>query len=219
MLVRQYNFFFLLAGLLLLLLGVPLFQDLTGGSGSLEVVELALSVFLISGIWSLREYRQGFFVAVVLVILAVGGGLMSMAGFGLVFAYLSLVAYSLFLSLTIVLATRQVFRSRTVNLNNIVGAICIYLLLGIIWSTFYTMVNVSVPGSFSESISGSVIEQSYTFIYFSLVTLTSLGYGDISPVADTARVLAALEAMFGQFYIAILVAGLVASYMQSSEAK
>ncbi len=75
------------------------------------------------------------------------------------------------------------------------------------------MVNVLIPGSFNISTSESAFEQLQDFIYFSFVTLATLGYGDIVPLSATARALSIIEAVFGQFYIAILVAGLVAAYI------
>ncbi len=119
--------------------------------------------------------------------------------------------------LAIGLAVKQVFASRSIELNNIVGAICIYLLLGVIWALIYTLLNTLVPGSFGGEIAGNAHSQFHDFLYFSMVTLTSLGYGDISPVGAAARALATIEVVFGQFYIAVLVAGLVAAYLQRDE--
>ena len=90
---------------------------------------------------------------------------------------------------------------------------CIYLLLGVIWALVYVFINQVMPGSFSGRITGTVFNQLQDFLYYSFVTLTTLGYGDIVPVRAGARALATFEAIVGQFYIAILVAGLVAAYI------
>lgn len=216
MTLKQHNFIYLLAGLLFLLLAAPLFWDLTGSS-YLHVSELTFSVFLLIGIWSMRGTQRGFLMAIVLVALGIGGNLLALAGAGLVFTYLSLVGYILFLLLSISMATRQVFRSGTVDANSIIGAVCIYLLLGVIWSLLYVFVNLLIPGSFSGEISGSAFQQLQDFMYYSFVTLTTLGYGDISPIKATARALATMEAAVGQFYIATLVAGLVAAYITRTQ--
>jgi hypothetical protein len=212
MTLRQHNFFYLLAGLLFLLIAVPLFRDLAG-TGYPLVSELAFSVFLIIGIWSLPGTRNWFLLGIVLVTLGIGSNILALAGTGIFFSYLSLCSYIIFLMLTISLAIRQVVRSGPINANRVIGVICIYLLLGLIWSLFYVLINMFIPDSFSIQIGGSPFEQAHPFLYYSFVTLTTLGYGDISPLGETARAMSTIEAILGQFYIAILVAGAVATFI------
>lgn len=212
MTLSQHNFIYLLIGLLFFLLAVPVFRDLTG-TGYYYVSELAFSAFLMISIWSLHGTRRVFLLGIILVTLGVGGNILALAGTGIFFVYLSLCSYTLFLLLTISLATRQVTRSGTVDVNSIIGAICIYLLLGLIWAFFYLFVNILIPGSFNVQISGSAYVQLQDFLEYSFVTLTTVGYGDITPVRETARALSTIEAILGQFYIAILVAGLVAAFI------
>ncbi len=212
MTLRQHNFFYLLAGLLFLLIAVPLFRDLTG-TGYPHVSELAFSVFLIIGIWSLPGTRNWFLLGIVLVTLGIGSNILALAGTGIFFSYLSLCSYIIFLILTISLAIRQVVRSGPINANRVIGVICIYLLLGLVWSLIYVLINMFIPDSFSIQIGGSPFEQAQPFLYYSFVTLTTLGYGDISPLGETARALSTIEAILGQFYIAILVAGAVATFI------
>lgn len=212
MTLRQHNFFYLLAGLLFLLIAVPLFRDLTG-TGYPHVSELAFSVFLIIGIWSLPGTRNWFLLGIVLVTLGIGSNILALAGTGIFFSYLSLCSYIIFLMLTISLAIRQVVRSGPINANRVIGVICIYLLLGLVWSLIYVLINMFIPDSFSIQIGGSPFEQAQPFLYYSFVTLTTLGYGDISPLGETARALSTIEAILGQFYIAILVAGAVATFI------
>jgi hypothetical protein len=126
---------------------------------------------------------------------------------------LSLTSYIIFLLLTISLAIRQVVSSGPINANRVIGAICIYLLLGLIWALFYVLLNMAIPGSFSVQIGGSPFQQMHHFMYYSFVTLTTLGYGDILPIRETARALSTIETIFGQFYIAILVGGVVATFI------
>jgi voltage-gated potassium channel len=165
----------------------------------------------------LHGARRLFLLGTVLVTLGVGGNIFALTGAGTFFIYLSLCSYIIFLLLTISLAIRQVIRSGTVDANSIIGAVCIYLLIGVIWSLFYVLVNILIPGSFSVQISGSAFEQLQAFLYYSFVTLTTLGYGDIAPIRETARALSTIEAILGQFYIATLVAGLVAAFITRKE--
>lgn len=216
MTLREHNFFYLLAGLLFLLLVIPLHRDLTGNSYH-YFSELAYSIFLMIGVWSLYGARRLFLLGIILVILGIGGNILALAGAGTSFVYLSLCSYIIFLLLTINLAIRQVMCSRTIDANRIIGAICIYLLIGVIWALFYVFVNLLIPGSFSVQISGIAYEQLQTFLYYSFVTLTTIGYGDIAPISETARALSTIEAILGQFYIATLVAGLVAAFITQNK--
>ena len=116
----------------------------------------------------------------------------------------------------------SVFRAHFVNRETLSGAVCAYLLFGFLWANVYAGLENLSPGSFSGHIQGSTIEneslsfrqQVPQFSYFSLVTLSTLGYGDITPMTRPARNLAALEAIFGQLYIAILITRLVSQYIR-----
>ncbi len=90
-------------------------------------------------------------------------------------------------------------------------------LLGTLWAVAYSLVDAVSPGSFTGfSPHGGQVWDS-EWLYFSFVTMTTLGYGDMSPVSATARALAYLQAVFGQFYVAILVAGLVSAYISKRQ--
>lgn len=109
---------------------------------------------------------------------------------------------------------RNVFRRREVNVDAVVGAVCGYLLAGAAFGNLFTVVELLHPGSFYIGTGiATQLENWHTrrflFGYFSLVTLTSMGYGDITPVAPAAASLAWMEAVFGQFYLAVVVAQLV----------
>lgn len=212
--LKQHNFIYLLVGMLFLLLVIPLYRDLSGAAYH-HVSELTFSVVLIIGVWSLRGKPGWFLAGIVLVVLGVGGNILALTAWGVGFVYLSLCSYIVFLLLTISLAIQQVVRTGTVDANSMIGAVCIYLLLGIIWALFYVMINLLIPGSFTAEITGSAYQQLQVFLYYSFVTLTTLGYGDVFPIKATARALATTEAMFGQFYMATLVAGLVSAYLSA----
>jgi len=85
------------------------------------------------------------------------------------------------------------------------------------WSTAYTVLEFSQPGSFKGLTELVSPVWNPDWIYFSFVTITTLGYGDITPLTQTARTLSFLEAIVGQFYIAVLVAGLVSAYISTKQ--
>jgi voltage-gated potassium channel len=122
----------------------------------------------------------------------------------------------LFFLVIVVSLIRQIATAREVSAGVILGSVAGYLLLGLIFSIFVIFIMQNDPGAFSsppkqvteteESISASVP------VYFSFVTLATLGYGDIVPLKPYTRSLATLIAVTGQFYIAIIVALLVGKF-------
>ena len=98
----------------------------------------------------------------------------------------------------------------------IMGAICVYFLIGLIWADVFFILETLQPGSFQ--IPPEQVGQA-TLDYFSYVTLTTLGYGDITPISAPARSLSLLEAMMGQLYLAVLIARLVGIHIAQSHDK
>ncbi len=113
--------------------------------------------------------------------------------------------------LAVVIAV-QVFKEGRVTANHIQGAVAIYLLLGLMWGFLYQAIALKDPGAFvrsASSVPDSTDALKRDLIYYSFVTLTTMGYGDIAPVHPGARMLAALEAVIGQLFPAILISWLV----------
>jgi hypothetical protein len=104
----------------------------------------------------------------------------------------------------------DMLKGQKVTTDSIYGGICVYLFLGYAWALLYGLVEVVHPGSFNVPAvgPGNPIRM-FDYFYFSYVTLTTLGYGDITPVSTYARSLAVLEAMTGVLYIAVFIARLI----------
>jgi len=109
--------------------------------------------------------------------------------------------YALFVIISILILMRKMMSITVVTPDTIKGGICIYLLMAFLWTLFYIISSHFDPMAFST--------KNVTFMYFSLTTLTTLGYGDISPTNDYTMVLATLEACVGQIYLAVFIARLV----------
>jgi hypothetical protein len=112
------------------------------------------------------------------------------------------------------LIVRSLFSARSLTFDSIFGAVCGYLFLGLGWAVLYSLIESFQPGSFEISRSlvtagGSSHPLPHVLTYFSFVTLTTVGYGDISPISPATRTCAWMEAVTGQFYLAVIVAGLV----------
>jgi hypothetical protein len=107
-------------------------------------------------------------------------------------------------------------QARTVTIEHLYTAVSIYLLIGISWFALYSAIENIYPGSFLQTTAGLTNRPS-DLLYFSLVTLTTVGYGDILPGSGEVRMLAALEAATGVLYVAITVALLVSAYKQRDQ--
>ena len=208
---RRDNFFYLLAGLLVLIVIGPILATLLGELSTL-VMEFSFSIMLLVSLWSLHASRRWFVIGSVLVglNLAFTGGLVF--GFDRL-AIAAMLSGLCFLSITVWVAAKQVFRADRIDLNTVVGAVCVYLLLGVIWTILYRFLGDVAPGSLSGLDQYEGEELYWRYLYFSFVTLTTLGYGDISPVNAYRETLAILEAVVGQMYLTVLVAGLVGAYL------
>lgn len=107
------------------------------------------------------------------------------------------------------LVAGHVLLTGSIDLNKLVGAVALYLILGMIWSVLYTIVLGIFPDAFRGIEPGPWYDNLPVTTYFSFVTLTTLGYGDIVPVRPMAEILVVLEAVTGMFYLAVIVASLV----------
>jgi|HubBroStandDraft_2_1064218.scaffolds.fasta_scaffold34685_2 hypothetical protein len=106
----------------------------------------------------------------------------------------------------------------SVTRGRIYGLVNLYLLLGLFYFAIFNVIETVQPGSFRETgLLASEGISRHALLYLSLVTLTTLGYGDVAPISHPARMLAALEAVTGVLYIAITVARLVAAYASANE--
>lgn len=206
------NFFYLLGALLFLLVGTPLAHDL--GLGGEPVIRLLLfSVLLLVGVWSLKGGRRFFIAGMAFAVLGIACKVLAVNLDTMIIQYCSLLAMLGYLVVAISFTLRQVVFGTEMNVNRLVGALCVFLLLGIIWSFAYSLLELAVPGSFKGFSPGHGPGEDSSWLYFSFVTLTTLGYGDITPVSAIARSLAFMQAVAGQFYVAVLVAGLVSAYI------
>ncbi len=207
----------MLVALLIFLIGVPVAIDLH--LLPIPIIRLVgFSSLLMIGLWSLRKSGLIFKVAVGLVVAGTGLNLLSAYEYQFVYLFGSTTAILIFLATVTAVAMKQIALDSKVSTNRIIGAICVYLMLGVIWALMYSLLDAAVPGSFS-----GIVEHSTTgawdpdWVYFSFVTLTTLGYGDLLPLTLSARALAYFEAIVGQFYLAILVAGLVGAYLSETQ--
>jgi len=121
----------------------------------------------------------------------------------------------LFFAFMVITILLFVFEQREITLDVINGAIVVYLLIAIMWAFIFRFMEILHPGSFVTS-QGLGEETRPTFIYYSFVTITTLGYGDTTPQTDVAKTFSFLEAVIGQIYLVVLVARLVGIHIGQS---
>jgi hypothetical protein len=202
---------FLMLSLLLLILLTPFLEDHRIGEIFLMV---ALYLILITAILQLhgketfRWLAMGAAIPVVLVELAT---LFRPSHSLLIVAYVLLMAFFGFVSVGLF---TYLGKPGAITSGRVYASVSLYLLLAMFWFALFNLTETITPGSFAHDGVITRIPRS-SFLYFSLVTLTTVGYGDIVPVTAVARVFAALEGVAGVLYIAITVARLVAAYQKA----
>jgi hypothetical protein len=159
-------------------------------SKALVAAGVSLAVPAIASFW-LKPFFTGQWVEI-------SGGLCGMA----------------FIALIIAAILRNIFLQQNVSADLIAGAIVAYLLMAVMWSLLYNVLEAAHPGSFKFP-EGTIQLRGEMSVYFSLVTITTVGYGDITPVTRVARAFANLEAVVGQLYLVILVSWLVGMYVSA----
>lgn len=190
---------------LLLVVAFVLPPLLPRGGGRSLVGDAVSALLLLSGVLALREWRlvRLVLLPLALVTLAIDlGGWFLPIGTPWVLGT-SLVLLLLFLAVVL----GQTLRSGPITFHRLQGAIAAYVLLGVLWAYAYALVEALRPGAFTGPLDAA--GGARAFLYFSFVTLTTTGYGDVLPVHPAARSLANLEAVTGTLYVATLVARLV----------
>jgi hypothetical protein len=219
------RFIALLAMLGVVLLALPFVRACFPGAldGFLsEFIRIAFLAVLFAALYAVCRSRAGFlWMLALLVSAAIAESSWRFSGSSLA-ATTSDALYALFAFACAFLIVGRIFDLREVSFDTVCACLCAYLFLGLGWARLYLIVEQWNPGAFVSSSfagGGSFLDGGIlTANYFSLVTLSTLGFGDIVPVNPDLRVLVAAQAVFGQIYLAVVVARLVAMHLVSSRA-
>jgi len=208
---RRFSAVHLLIAIALLFTFAPFIEEIKGGD---LIASFLLSLVLLSAIVAVSDTKYVLVIALVLAIPAVGGRWINHFRPDLVHPAVFLVFALVLMTFLVTRLLRFVLRARSVNTEVLCASIAAYLMLGLIWTIAYWLVDQLTPGgAFSFSPTGGARSMNgFNGFYFSFITLSTVGYGDITPVSRFARWLAAMEAMTGMLYVAVLIARLVSLY-------
>jgi hypothetical protein len=208
---RRFSTVQLLIALAVLLICAPFVEELEGGRLILSVL---FSLVLLAAVFAVADRKRILAIALVLAVPAITARWVSYFRPDVIPPAVFLVCALLLLAFVIGHLLQFVLRAPVVNVEVLCASIAAYLMLGLTWTVAYWLVDQVTPGgAFSFNTDRSVQSMNgFNGIYFSFITLSTVGYGDITPVSRAARWLAALEAMTGLLYIAVLIARLVSLY-------
>ncbi|WP_070967045.1 potassium channel family protein [Vibrio sonorensis] len=204
---KDDNFYFLFFALLVLFFGCAVMQQFNPeGQKPFLVLIVATLAVSIAGINRKRPLYRTWY-GLLLITAAITGGFSLFQDYSL--AIVTLSSLLMFLVSHIYSALKQVMQAKTITPNHIIGSICIYLLMGMAWATTYLLILEIFPNAFSGLEALPWLSNLFNALYFSFITLTTVGYGDISPTLPISQFFVFLESIVGSFYLAIMVASLV----------
>ena len=205
----EVRFLILLILLLSMLVLAPFLEEFIQTRVLMDVFLTVIFIFII---YAIRLKRSQAIIAFILVLPLV------VATWSTYFVNIKTVSLltrvfgALFFGYAAINILRIIVKSEKVTRETIFAAIVAYLLIALMWAFLYMILELVSPGSFSFPDSGSRGE-TMRYEYLSFVTITTLGYGDITPVTDKATALAIIEAVVGQIYLVVLVAWLVGMHV------
>jgi len=175
------------------------------------ILDLFLTFVLFSGVYAVSKNKLQLIISIVIASLSFGVWWSLHFTNNHILDFLSVILGIIFfghIALTIFI---DMFSKKEATVNIILGAMCAYFMIGFGWGYLFRLAELVSPGSFQIATANEITFSDYS--YYSFVTLTTLGYGDITPLTHATQMLSVFEAAIGQFYLAVLIAGLVGKYI------
>ena len=179
------------------------------------ILDIFLSLVLFSGVYAVCENRFQAVLSTVVAALSIGIWWSAQFYQNRILDILSAIMGIIFFYHIALTIFYDIFSKTKATINIIFGALCAYFMIGFGWGFVYILADLIMPGSFQIAEAHIITFSDYS--YYSFVTLTTLGYGDITPLTNATQMMSVLEAAFGQFYLAILIAGLVGKYISQKD--
>ena len=202
----------LLYALLFTFLAFPLLQNFTYIS---IVIGLVLVAVLFTAVRAVANDRKQVLITSIFGLASIAGYFGNLFGFGTWFEVVGMLGFGLFfMTVGLIIMANIMLHIKHVTAELIYGSINVYLLIGLSFAFIHSLVEFMQPGSIVGLDAISMGDASIMpYVYFSFVTMTTLGYGDLSPVTGPAATIVYIQAVFGQLYIAIMIARLMGLYI------
>ena len=221
---HAHRFAVLLASLLLMFFYGPfveLFAKQTQPVMARVGIGTTFTLLLLAAVFTVSESRRSFRRAMWLAVPAVISELLDVSLFRSETHVIGHIVGAMFLVYVIFVLLKFIFTSERVTEDTIFASLCIYLLMAVLWALAYSLVGLYDADAFKYPLGDEISGNKMRFgampagleFYYSIVTMTTLGYGDILPISPIAKSLATLQAVVGQLYLAVLVARLVGLYV------
>ena len=179
-------------------------------------LDIFFSIILLAGIFAVSQKKRSTIIAFTLAIPSLMTVWLRELTGGIALEITSSVLTTLFFGYAVIVLLAFILNSTRVTHNVIYAALIGYLIMGLMWASIYSLIDTITPGSF-KALQSSIDNPRLIYLYFSYVTLTTLGYGDISPLTAPAYSFSILEAIIGQIYLTVLIARLVAMHITHSD--
>lgn len=167
----------------------------------------------LAAIYAVSGNRRHLAIGLALGLPAVGASILHSIDVGFGFPWVTLLFPPVFYAYTVWIVGKQVFTAPVVKTDTLAGAGCVYLLIGMTWWFLFLTLESLAPGSIGGRPPGvGNAEDRFDLLYYSFVTLTTLGFGDMAPLTRAARALTVVEATTGVLYLGIVIARLVGVY-------
>ncbi|OQX77970.1 MAG: hypothetical protein B6D54_00700 [Epsilonproteobacteria bacterium 4484_65] len=207
-LTEKNNFVYLFFSLIIFLFSAAVVVEFPGSVGEdiFSIVTMMMLIISIKSLKTERTWKWAIYTLIVFFVLLIALEKFFSHQF---YVYLILVILLIFFIGSFASAAKQVLLVGDIDGNKIIGSLSLYLLLGLIWTVIYLLLLAMDPSAFS-GVEVANWQQGFSRIaYYSFVTLTTLGYGDILPTNHIAEFFVYMEAIVGVFYMAIIVSSLI----------
>ena len=203
--------------LLALLFLILLYPDVMEWALGRTVMAVLVSAVVLAIAYAVGQSRQRLLAAFIFAVVLLGLQWTYLAtGNRLIFG-VGVVIFLLFMAFAIAQLFAYLMRHGPVTGDKLHAALAVYLLAAFLWAGLYTLLNHINPGSFLVNTARGGLLDFYDMLYFSFTTLTSTGYGDLTPATRRAESLVILEQIAGVFYVAVLIARLAGLYPPSAD--
>jgi hypothetical protein len=182
------------------------------------LIDVLWSAILVSAIYAISQKKRHIVIAVLLALPMLGSIWTKYYVQPKALVVVGSLCGAAFFLFSIIQMLIFIYSQKKITRDLIVGAAVVYLFMALMWTFIFVVVETLHPGSFNLP-EGLDIEATSQFVYYSFVTLTTLGYGDITPITPMARSLCVLEAVIGQLYLVVQVAWLVGVHVSQSMLK